>query len=66
MKQLKLLLVLLTLGLIFLFAVPVVESSEIASEASALNNNQAERLQSEDGNLSSIHLNFFFLFNFLM
>jgi len=61
MKQLKLILVLLTLGLIFLFAVPVVESSEIASEASALNTNQAERLQSEDGNLS-----FFNSFEFLL
>lgn len=49
MKQLKLLLVLFALGLIFLFAVPNVESNEITAESSALNRNEAERLESEDG-----------------
>lgn len=51
MKQLKLLLVLLALGLIFLFAVPVVESSEMNTEETAMNTHQAQRLQSEDGKL---------------
>ena len=48
MKQLKLILVLLTIGMIFLFAVPSVESSEVSAETTNMNTNMNARLQSEE------------------
>ncbi len=50
MKQFKIILVLLALGLLFLSAVPKVESSEITADTSNMNNFENERLESENGN----------------
>ena len=50
MKQLKLLLVLLALGLIFLFAIEEVQSTKVSVEANALKNKKAKRLEAEEGN----------------
>ena len=49
MKQIKLLLVLIALGLVFLFVVQEVQSTEVTTEDKSLEHKKAKRLESEEG-----------------
>ncbi len=54
MKQLKLLLVLLALGFIFLFAVQEVQSTEVSAQTNSLTSENSRRLESEEGKNSFV------------
>lgn len=65
MKQLKLLLILLALAMIFLFAIEEVQSSELSAKANALKHKKSRRLESEEG-IKGFLFNNKMIFNFLI